>query len=86
MSFAGAKLYETRNILVVGKGGSGKSTVANRLLCSDKFKVGDYHSHHDTCEPVMCSCEFDHEDIHYRFNVIDTCGLFDSGKLSNKKS
>lgn len=75
-----------RNVVVVGKTGSGKSTVANYILSTgdDEFEVSASFksvtqrvSHADTV--------LTYDSGIYSVTVLDTVGLFDTGMLSNKK-
>lgn len=76
-----------RNIIVVGRSGAGKSTVANHILGADAtqgFKV--MASPEGVTEiPDMFTSEFRHEEVLYKFTVIDTVGLFDNKHLNNKE-
>ena len=76
---------EVRNVVVVGKTGSGKSTVANQILgatSSDGFKVLANPSS-VTIDPDKRSSTLSHQGISYTINVIDTVGLFDNRYLTN---
>ena len=76
---------EKRNILVVGRTGAGKSSVANAVLgIGEEFKMSSAPSS-ATSEPSFRVCEFDERNVRYCFTVIDTIGLFDTGKIANKK-
>lgn len=69
----------TRNILLIGRTGSGKSSLANLLSQSDEFK----RSSESTSETRGIQSKiFSHQDI--SFKVIDTIGLDDT-KLENEK-
>ena len=76
-----------RNILVLGKTGCGKSTVANRILGQELFKAGG-SLQPVTTKPCQQEAEFydnDSRDLHYKFKLIDTVGLFDPSGRRNKE-
>ncbi len=84
---AQSQLVLHRSMMVVGKTGSGKSTVANILTCND--------SEHFTVSPAPSSCtkkckhgDFDKTEGNttYRLKVMDTVGLFDTGPVTNDKT
>lgn len=81
-----AKTTETRNVIVVGKTGSGKSTVANHILgtVNDKFKVSGAPSS-VTSKAMPKNSEFEYDNVRYRLTVIDTIGLFDTDNFSDKQ-
>ena len=79
---------EVRNVVVFGRSGSGKSTVANQILgvaSSDGFKVLANPSS-TTIYPEKRSSTLSHEGISYTINVINTGGLFDNRSLTMKKT
>ena len=77
-----------RFVLVVGKSGAGKSTVANKILDplhGPPFKVSNDVLPNDTAEMKTATAllETDHAEK-YHVRVIDTQGFFDSRNVSNK--
>ena len=68
---------ERRNIVVVGKTGCGKSTVANQLIGNEVFQIGR-SSKSVTEHPGQKEAKRTVDDIEYNIKVIDTVGLFDS--------
>jgi GTPase Era involved in 16S rRNA processing len=75
---------ERRNVIVVGKTGAGKSTVANKISGHSNFKVDNSlesvthqvsHTEVNVVDPTT--------NVHYVFKIIDTIGFFNT-KISNK--
>lgn len=78
-------LLESRTVLVIGKTGVGKSTVANAFLGFDKFKVAnDLDS--VTTECKLRKSEQKYADTKYIVNVMDTVGLFDTRNSERRES
>ena len=84
MAEFGAQSVHQRHVVTIGKTGSGKSSVANRILGRDCFEVrssvssATKHVEHNTTD-------FTKDGVKYYVNVYDTVGLFDTSKLSNQK-
>jgi GTPase Era involved in 16S rRNA processing len=72
-------ITEYRNVVVVGKSGSGKSTVANRIVGSDVFKVADSLDA-ATRRQTHTQVGMHFGNVEYRMKVVDTVGLFDTGE------
>ena len=75
---------QRRNIVVLGKTGAGKSTVANQILGSDQFKVST-STQSVTRRVTDGEAKVNVGDIDYNIKIIDTIGLFDSGPVTNKQ-
>ena len=74
---------EERHVVVVGKTGSGKSTVANHMLLGDVFDVKtDVDS--VTTRTKHSKVTLSHNGKSYSLTLIDTVGLFDTNKKGNK--
>ncbi|XP_020911055.1 immune-associated nucleotide-binding protein 3 [Exaiptasia diaphana] len=72
------KPVQKRNVIVIGKTGTGKSTVANKIAGYGNFDV--FHTS-QSGTPKVSHCETTMDDpetnVRYDFKVIDTIGLFD---------
>ena len=75
---------EYRNIIVVGKTGAGKSTVANKIVGDNVFPVAD-SLQSVTKRQTHSIVELDYGDVTYKIKMVDTVGLFDTGasKITN---
>ena len=72
-----------RNVMVIGKIGAGKSTVANSIILVDTFKVGNsVESVTQTAQMTQVVLRYK-TGVEYDLKVIDTIGL-DSHMLSNE--
>jgi len=76
----------TKNLLICGRSGSGKSTIANALIhkhYNDKqpFKTHAGYSS-GTTETILQTHSFTVGNITYVLNIVDAVGFFD-GKVSN---
>ncbi|CFW92698.1 conserved protein of unknown function (AIG1 domain) [endosymbiont DhMRE of Dentiscutata heterogama] len=74
-----AKLSNQRNILLIGRTGKGKSTLANVLTNTNKFKESEFAV--SETKNIQIG-QFKHNDIKYQ--VIDTVGIGDT-KLSEQE-
>ena len=82
---------EKRCVVVLGKSGAGKSTVANMLIGYDlmskespKFEVSDKVLASVTRDVTKESCEFVENNTLYKLTMIDTVGLFDTNADGNE--
>ena len=70
---------ENRNVVVVGKTGAGKSTVANKVLGLEKFAVKNVACSVTSEVEARCSSFYDQSSrTRYNFKIIDTLGVFDT--------
>lgn len=72
-----------RNVVVLGKTGAGKSSVANNIIRDATFKVDD-STKSVTRTAAMSQALIKYPGVEYDLKVIDTIGFFDS-ELSNKE-
>lgn len=80
---AEVQALENRNVVVVGKTGAGKSTVANKILSLEKFAVKNVAKSVTSQVEARCSTFYDQSSrTRYNFKVIDTVGVFDT-RLKN---
>lgn len=65
-----------RNVVLIGKTGAGKSTVANKITGDDTFRVtGTLDG--VTASIAHCHVRFEHGGYDYDVKVVDTIGMFD---------
>ena len=77
-----------RFVLVVGKSGAGKSTVANKILDPPEgppFNVSNDVLPSDTAETKSAKALLETDHGKYQVQVIDTQGFFDTRNVSNEK-
>ena len=74
---------QRRNVVVLGKTGAGKSTVANKIVGKDVFVVGKGSVASVTKEPGSKEAEHVVDNIQYHIKAIDTVGLFDTCNTSH---
>ena len=74
-----------RNVVVVGKSGSGKSSVANNIAGQDLFKIG-HTTESETTRQTHVAVDFRYDNVIYSLKIVDTVGLFDTerGKAGNQ--
>lgn len=74
------------NVAIFGKTGAGKSTVANAIAGADRFKVKTSVSSATEGSKYCISSYKDDVNGHvYNVKIVDTVGLFDTGKKTNKQ-
>ena len=74
---------QRRNVVVLGKTGAGKSTVANKIVGKEVFTVAKESVASVTKEPSSKEAKVTVDDIQYYIKAIDTVGLFDTGNTSH---
>lgn len=79
MSLSSPKRIQKRNIVVLGKSGSGKSTIANRIVGDEVFRVARSVDG-VTKRPQYEETEYCKDDILYKIKMMDTVGLFDPSR------
>ena len=67
---------EKRSVVLLGKTGAGKSTVANKISGRSKFKVKNVAAS-VTAKVEDIDSTFEDSGIRYDLQVIDTIGVFD---------
>lgn len=77
---------QKRNVIVLGKTGTGKSTVANKIAGDNNFDIAKTLK---SATSKVSHCEATTQDpksnIRYDFKIIDTIGLFDTS-IDDKKN
>ena len=84
-----ATLIEHRGVIVVGKNGAGKSTIANTLANREEeiFTVSSSpQSCTKECSTPNHEFQTKEESKTYLVNVMDTVGLFDTDGVTNKQT
>ena len=82
---------EQRNVVVLGKTGGGKSTVANKIIETESgvppFQISDRNVANSVTTETKASMAVlqTNDDRHYNVKVIDTVGFFDTNGKSNKE-
>jgi len=79
-----AIVTQERHVILVGKTGSGKSTIGNQLLDNKSFKVSSSLLG-GTSKVEQAVANIIHEQKRYKMVVIDTVGLFDTSGNNNKQ-
>jgi len=79
MSLSSPKRIQKRNIVVLGKSGSGKSTIANRIVGAEVFRVARSVDG-VTKRPQYEETEYGKDGFLYKIKVMDTVGLFDPSR------
>ena len=81
---AQSRIVEYRGVVIIGKAGAGKSTVANTIVNKSRFKVlTSFESCTKECEHCIWETT-DEAGQFYRMRVMDTVGLFDTHELTDK--
>ncbi len=81
---AQSRIVEYRGVIVVGKVGVGKSTVANMIVQNDdRFKVSS-EVHTQQCS--HCEVEIFEGESLYRMRVMDSVGLSNTGLITNDEA
>ncbi|XP_020895545.1 uncharacterized protein LOC110234508 [Exaiptasia diaphana] len=81
-------IYQKRNILIIGRTGTGKKTLANHIVKnstpSTVFQLSSSSMENNTREPtlVTCSARDDHRKLLYNIVIWDTYSTETSGKTS----
>ena len=78
---ATAVSQQRRNIIVLGKTGAGKSTVANQILGTNHFEVST-STQSVTRRVRNGEARLTVDGVDYNIKIIDTVGLFDTGSIT----
>ncbi|XP_068741881.1 uncharacterized protein [Montipora capricornis] len=69
---------QKRNIVILGRTGTGKKTIANKLLGEERFKVDSAMTSVTRGHRKLMPEEKTHEDVHYSIKILDTLGPYSS--------
>ena len=80
-----AQVPESRNILIIGKTGAGKASIANAILGSDKFHVGSaIQSSTRRSDDTITVKEHQAGGYNFKIALVDTVGVRDDRQQEHK--